>query len=57
MAVTNNFKSISLKQHGFIIYSSEGQKFEMGLTGLKSGVGRAEFSVETPGKNLFSHLF
>lgn len=57
MAVTNNFKSISLKQHGFIIYSSEGQKFEMGLTGLKPGVGRAEFSVETPGKNLFSHLF
>ena len=26
----------------------------MGLTGLKSGFGRAEFSVETPGQNLFS---
>lgn len=53
MAVIDYFKSSNLKQHEFIIYCSEGQKSEMGLTGLKSGVGRLSYLRRLQGRICF----
>lgn len=54
-AVTNYHKSSGLRQNKCIIlqfYSSE-----MGVTGLKSGVGRATFLLEALEKDVFACLF